>query len=182
MAGAAMSLVEIRPPEPARDAARVYALIERHRATLSQWMAGIVRPRSAADTEAFLWSQAEGNEEGRCAHRVILVDGKIAGICSLHGINAAHRYARLGYWLADSHVGRGVMSRALALLMRYAFEELGLHRLELGCAPENLRSCRVAERLGFRLEGELRDAQFLNGRFWNMRCYGLLADEWKNRR
>ncbi|MBP4046818.1 Protein N-acetyltransferase, RimJ/RimL family [Chromobacterium violaceum] len=177
-----MSLVEIRPPEPARDAARVYALIERHRATLSQWMAGIVRPRSAADTEAFLWSQAEGNEEGRCAHRVILVDGEIAGICSLHGINAAHRYARLGYWLADSHVGRGVMSRALALLMRYAFEELGLHRLELGCAPENLRSCRVAERLGFRLEGELRDAQFLNGRFWNMRCYGLLADEWKNRR
>ncbi|QIY78383.1 GNAT family N-acetyltransferase [Chromobacterium violaceum] len=145
-------------------------------------MAGIVRPRSAADTEAFLWSQAEGNEEGRCAHRVILVDGEIAGICSLHGINAAHRYARLGYWLADSHVGRGVMSRALALLMRYAFEELGLHRLELGCAPENLRSCRVAERLGFRLEGELRDAQFLNGRFWNMRCYGLLADEWKNRR
>ncbi|MBT2868884.1 GNAT family N-acetyltransferase [Chromobacterium violaceum] len=177
-----MSLVEIRPPEPARDAARVYALIERHRATLSQWMAGIVRPRSAADTEAFLWSQAEGNEEGRCAHRVILVDGEIAGICSLHGINAAHRYARLGYWLADSHVGRGVMSRALALLMRYAFEELGLHRLELGCAPENLRSCRVAERLGFRLEGELRDAQLLNGRFWNMRCYGLLADEWKNRR
>ncbi|KMN48543.1 GNAT family N-acetyltransferase [Chromobacterium violaceum] len=177
-----MSLVEIRPPEPARDAARVYALIERHRATLSQWMAGIVRPRSAADTEAFLWSQVEGNEEGRCAHRVILVDGEIAGICSLHGINAAHRYARLGYWLADSHVGRGVMSRALALLMRYAFEELGLHRLELGCAPENLRSCRVAERLGFRLEGELRDAQFLNGRFWNMRCYGLLADEWKNRR
>ncbi|WP_155295424.1 GNAT family N-acetyltransferase [Chromobacterium violaceum] len=177
-----MSLVEIRPPEPARDAARVYALIERHRATLSQWMAGIVRPRSAADTEAFLWSQAEGNEEGRCAHRVILVDGEIAGICSLHGINAAHRYARLGYWLADSHVGRGVMSRALALLMRYAFEELGLHRLDLGCAPENLRSCRVAERLGFRLEGELRDAQFLNGRFWNMRCYGLLADEWKNRR
>ncbi|OQS09580.1 hypothetical protein B0T37_13980 [Chromobacterium violaceum] len=177
-----MSLVEIRPPEPARDAPRVYALIERHRATLSQWMAGIVRPRSAADTEAFLWSQAEGNEEGRCAHRVILVDGEIAGICSLHGINAAHRYARLGYWLADSHVGRGVMSRALALLMHYAFEELGLHRLELGCAPENLRSCRVAERLGFRLEGELRDAQFLNGRFWNMRCYGLLADEWKNRR
>ncbi|VEB41335.1 Uncharacterised protein [Chromobacterium violaceum] len=53
------------------------------------------------------WSQAEGNEEGRCAHRVILVDGEIAGICSLHGINAAHRYARLGYWLADSHVGRG---------------------------------------------------------------------------
>ncbi|XLM21603.1 GNAT family N-acetyltransferase, partial [Chromobacterium piscinae] len=59
--------------------------------------------------------------------------------------------------------------------------ELGLHRLELGCAPENLRSCRVAERLGFRLEGELRDAQYLNGRYWNMRCYGLLADEWKNR-
>ncbi|MEN2428184.1 GNAT family N-acetyltransferase [Chromobacterium vaccinii] len=176
-----MSVVEIRSPEPALDAAAIYALIDRYRATLSQWMAGIVRPQSAADTEAFLRLQAEGNDEGRCAHRVILADGEIAGICSLHGISAAHRYARLGYWLADSHVGRGVMSQALALLLRHAFEDLGLHRLELGCAPENLRSCRVAERLGFKLEGELRDAQFLRGRFWNMRCYGLLADEWKNR-
>ncbi|MGC0153987.1 GNAT family N-acetyltransferase [Chromobacterium vaccinii] len=177
-----MSVVEIRPPEPARDAAAIYALIERHRATLSQWMTSIVRPQSAADAEALLRQQMEGNDAGRCAHRVILADGEIAGICSLHGISAAHRYARLGYWLADSHVGRGVMSRALGQLLSYAFEDLGLHRLELGCAPENLRSCRVAERLGFKLEGELRDAQFLGGRFWNMRCYGLLADEWKKLR
>ncbi|MBX9348593.1 GNAT family N-acetyltransferase [Chromobacterium piscinae] len=176
-----MSLVEIRSPDPAGDAEWIYALIERHRGTLSQWLSGIVKPQSAADTEAFLRLQAEGNHEGRCAHRVILADGEIAGICSLHGISAAHRYARLGYWLADSHVGRGVMSQALTLLLNYAFEDLELHRVELGCAPENLRSCRVAERLGFKLEGELRDAQFLRGRFWNMRCYGLLADEWKNR-
>lgn len=176
-----MSVVEIRPPEPARDAERIYALIERHRGTLSQWLASIVKPQSTADTEALLRLQAEGNDEGRCAHRVILANGEIAGICSLHGISAAHRYARLGYWLADSHVGRGVMSGALAQLLDYAFEDLALRRVELGCAPENLRSCRVAERLGFKLEGELRDAQFLNGRFWNMRCYGLLADEWKNR-
>ncbi|WP_434629555.1 GNAT family N-acetyltransferase [Chromobacterium sp. CV08] len=177
-----MSLVSIRPADPVRDAPALYALIDRYRATLSQWLSGIVKPRSVADAEVLLRLQAQGNQEGRSAHRLILADGEIVGICSLHGISAAHRHARLGYWLADSHVGRGVMSGALTQLLDYAFEDLALRRLELGCAPENLRSCRVAERLGFKLEGELRDAQFLGGRFWNMRCYGLLADEWKKRR
>ncbi|POZ63722.1 GNAT family N-acetyltransferase [Chromobacterium alticapitis] len=176
-----MSEVSIRPAMPERDAPAVYALIERYRATLALWMAGIVKPRSVADTEAFLWRQVQGNEEGRCAHRLILVDGEIAGSCSLHGISQAHCYARVGYWLADCHVGKGAMLRALTQLLDQAFGELGLHRVELGCAPENVRSCKVAESLGFRLEGELRDAQWLNGRFWNMRCYGLLAEEWKKR-
>ncbi|QEL54412.1 GNAT family N-acetyltransferase [Chromobacterium paludis] len=176
-----MSEVSIRPAVPERDAAAVYALIDRYRATLAQWMAGIVKPQSAADTEAFLRLQAQGNEEGRCAHRLILVDGEIAGSCSLHGVSQAHRSARVGYWLADHHVGRGVMRRAMEQLLEHAFHEMGLHRVELGCAPENIRSCKVAESLGFRLEGELRDAQWLNGRFWNMRCYGLLAEEWKKR-
>ncbi|VEB41336.1 Uncharacterised protein [Chromobacterium violaceum] len=73
------------------------------------------------------------------------------------------------------------MSRALALLIRYAFEELGLHRLELAARrkPAQLPRRRAP---GLPAGGELRDAQLLNGRFWNMRCYGLLADEWKNRR
>ncbi|POA97774.1 hypothetical protein C2134_14005 [Chromobacterium sinusclupearum] len=176
-----MPTVTIRPADPAADAAALYALIESYRATLSQWMAGIVKPQSAADTAAFLRQQVQGNAEGRSVHRLIEVDGEIAGICSLHGISQAHRYARIGYWLADCHVGKGVMQQALRQLLRHGFDELGLHRVELGCAPENVRSCKVAESLGFRLEGELRDAQYLNGRYWNMRCYGLLADEWKNR-
>ncbi|UTH74793.1 GNAT family N-acetyltransferase [Chromobacterium sp. IIBBL 290-4] len=173
--------VTLRPPEPERDAEAVHALIERYRATLAQWMSQVVKPRSAAEAEAFLRQQAKSNADGGSAHRIIEVDGEIAGICSLHGISQTHMSARVGYWLADHHVGKGAMRQALAQLLDHAFDDLGLHRVELGCAPENIRSCRVAERLGFRLEGELRDAQRLNGRFWNMRCYGLLASEWKER-
>ena len=175
-----MSRVGIREADPARDAPALFALMASSRPTLAQWLSSTVRPQSAAEMAALLLTQARSNQEGRAAHRLIEVGGEVAGVCSLHGINLAHGYARLGYWLADHHVGKGTMGLALRLLLAYAFDELGLHRLELGCAPENVRSCKVAERLGFRLEGELRDAQFLNGRFWNMRCYGLLADEWKN--
>ncbi len=177
----AMRTVDIREADPARDAPAVFALIERYRSTLSQWLSGVIKPQSAADTEAFLRLQAQGNEEGRCAHRLIIVNEEIAGMCALHGISQAHHYGRAGYWLADPFVGKGVMRLAMTRLLDHAFDELGLHRIELGCAPENVRSCKVAESLGFRLEGELRDAQYLNGRYWNMRCYGLLADEWKNR-
>jgi RimJ/RimL family protein N-acetyltransferase len=61
--------------------------------------------------------------------------------------------ADVGYWLAPAGRGRGAMTRALRLLMRYAFEQRGLTRVELFTLLDNVRSQAVAERAGFRLAG-----------------------------
>lgn len=176
-----MARIALRESDPERDAAPLCALIDRYLATLAQWLTSVVKLRSAEDARSFLQAQRDGNARGGVAHRLIVVDGEMAGARWLHGISQAHRYARLGYWLADPCAGRGIMHAALTQVIGYAFADLRLHRLELGCAPGSARSCAVAERLGFRREGELREAQCLNGRFWNLRCYGLLAEEWKHR-
>jgi [ribosomal protein S5]-alanine N-acetyltransferase len=71
------------------------------------------------------------------------------------GVNR-NRTGHIGYWCAPAARGRGVVTRALRLLSRYAFDELALLRLELITDPDNVGSQRVAEKAGYRREGVLR--------------------------
>jgi len=69
----------------------------------------------------------------------------------------------LGYNLDRDHVGQGLMYEALGAAIRYAFEELRLHRIMANYMPTNQRSGRLLRRLGFTVEGYARDYLFLGG-------------------
>jgi RimJ/RimL family protein N-acetyltransferase len=85
--------------------------------------------------------------------------------------------AAVGYWLAPDARGRGVATRTLRLLARWAFEHLAVARLELTCAPDNVASQRVAERCGFVRESVLRShIRFKGGRRDTM-VFSLLPGE-----
>jgi ribosomal-protein-serine acetyltransferase len=66
-------------------------------------------------------------------------------------------------------------------LTNVAFRDLGMHRVWLTADPTNRRSCAVAERLGFRLEGVRREDTLTDGRFHDTAIYAILEDEWANR-
>ena len=74
--------------------------------------------------------------------------------------------------------GRGVATAAARLAVRFAFEELGLIRLEITVALRNSASQRVAEKVGAVREGLLRKRLFINGQSEDALIYSLLADEW----
>ncbi|MFF4750551.1 GNAT family N-acetyltransferase [Streptomyces sp. NPDC002514] len=99
------------------------------------------------------------------------------------GINLIDRVqstARVGYWVLPEARGQRVATRALGLAARWAFTELGLHRLELGHALGHDASCRIAQSCGFRYEGTLRDAMFASGRhdaFRDVHLHGRLATD-----
>ena len=82
-----------------------------------------------------------------------------------------------GYWLDRGEVGKGVVTRACRTLIKYAFEELGMNRIEIQCSAENRRSAAVPERLGFTKEGVLRQAELRNGKLHDFSIYGLLAED-----
>ncbi|MGV9251646.1 GNAT family N-acetyltransferase [Streptomyces sp. NPDC003697] len=90
--------------------------------------------------------------------------GTILGHIGVTEIRRPLRVARIGYWVLPEARGQRVATRALGLVARWAFGELGLHRLELDHAVGHGISCRVAERCGFRYEGTLRGALFEAGR------------------
>ena len=99
------------------------------------------------------------------------------GEVALAGIDMANQRASVGYWLGPAARGRGLASHAVRLIARWAFDELGLVRLELTCGPDNPGSQGVAARCGFRLEGRLRShLAFKDGRRDSL-VYGLLPGE-----
>lgn len=96
-----------------------------------------------------------------------------------HRINWPNRKVEIGYWIAAEFSGQGLVTSACRALIQHAFEEWCLHRVEIHCATTNKKSCRVAERLGFQLEGVLREAQIVGARCLDLNAYGLLASEWE---
>jgi RimJ/RimL family protein N-acetyltransferase len=88
----------------------------------------------------------------------------------------------LGWMLGKPYWRRGYATEAAARCLRYAFEELGLNRVEFHCASGNSRSRSFPERSGFAHEGTLRQAQWLGDRFVDLELYSLLAHEWRGRK
>lgn len=85
--------------------------------------------------------------------------------------------ATLGYWVDREQAGRGVAPMAVAMATDYCFQGLGLHRMEINIRPENTKSLRVVEKLGFRDEGLRKDFLHIDGRWTDHRSFALTAPE-----
>ncbi|OQS40759.1 MULTISPECIES: GNAT family N-acetyltransferase [Chromobacterium] len=170
--------VSLSAPELS-DAPALFALINANRDALRPWMPWEPLTRSESDSRAFLQSAAVSRQAGTAYTWLVSRGGELAGVCDLHSVDASNRHAFVGYWLDRRQVGQGVMQAALTQLLNEAFGPLGLHRVAIDAAAANHRSCAVAQRLGFRFEGVLREYLLLQGRYCDARQYSLLAHEWK---
>ena len=83
----------------------------------------------------------------------------------------------LGYWMGAPHAGKGIMTEAVGLVAGYAFGTLHLNRLEASCLPENARSIRLLEKVGFVREGFARRYLRIAGEWRDHILWGLLADD-----
>lgn len=92
--------------------------------------------------------------------------------------NETHAIAGLGYILAPSERGQGLVSEAVEAMLAHGFNTLKLHRIYLDIDPQNERSIAVAERAGFRREGLFREAFFRDGEFLDSVFYAMLYEEW----
>jgi ribosomal-protein-serine acetyltransferase len=157
------------------DAEPVYALVDANRAHLRRWLGWVDAVRGVEHIRGFLAGVIERERAGTSLELVIEHAGEIAGICGFRSIDAANRSAEIGYWLRADREGRGIVTSACRALVGHGFGALGLNRISLAAAAGNARSRRVAERLEFRLEGILRDAEWRDGSFEDHAVYSLLA-------
>src|SRR3954453_14595118 len=109
-------------------------------------------------------------------------DGAIVGFLNLSEIvRGAFKNAFLGYGGVAGYAGQGYMREAMELVLREAFIELGLHRVEANIQPGNERSIALAERAGFELEGFSPRYLKIGGRWRDHERWALLAEEWRQR-
>lgn len=161
------------------DAAELFALVDAHREDLRRWLPWVDTTLVRDDTRRFLRVAVDQQDSGHGFHAGLRVDDRLAGIVGFHRIDWINRAVELGYWLAPTARGRGLMTGCCRAMVDHAMGRLGLNRIVIRCAEDNLKSRAIPERLGFTREGVQRQAEMLNGKYHDLVICSLLADEWK---
>ena len=162
-----------------RHAAELFELTVRSREHLRPWMPWIDSTRTVADSVEFIKSSLEQFARGEGLITGIWYRGSLAGAISFVNISQANNSAMIGYWIGADYQRQGLVTRACKALVDYGFSELGLNRIAIWVATDNLRSIAVPLRLGFVREGVERQAQRVNDRYVDIAVYSLLRSEWQ---
>jgi len=135
------------------------------------------RPISSVEHASWFSGLAASKDTVIFGIRTVTSDS-LVGTCQLTGIHSVHRSAELRIRIGDGDQrGRGFGREAVDLLLRHGFDDLNLHRVHLEVFATNARALSTYERCGFRHEGRLRDAAFLNGGWVDIVIMGILRDE-----
>ena len=162
----------------ASDAPDIFRAIDSQRDYLGRWLPFVEMTRELGDTEAYIESVGGGAADRRDWVFVIRHRGAFAGIAGLKETDHVNRRTEIGYWLSEPFQKQGLATRAVRALVSFAFESLGMHRIQIRCAVNNLPSRRIPERLGFAPEGIERDGERLTGGAYpDLQVYSLLRHD-----
>jgi [ribosomal protein S5]-alanine N-acetyltransferase len=145
---------------------------------------GIEEDPGEAELRERVESSVVGPREGKWAELVIAdrSSDELLGDVILHSFDWRHERAEVGFWLTPGARGRGAATEGVRLAVAWAFDELGLHRVEmitLPALPHVDRVLALARRLGFREEGVLRERNFERGRRLDAIMLAVLRPDWE---
>jgi RimJ/RimL family protein N-acetyltransferase len=160
------------------DTDAIFALQSNSR-VLRYWDSPPWKDRARADR--FVATCRQMAQEGTGARLVVerVADGMFIGWCCLVQWSPDYRSATLGYCLAEPAWSQGFATEAARALLQWAFDSLGLNRVEAQTDSRNIASSRVLEKLGFLREGTLRQNCVVDGEVSDSSIYGLLRGDWE---
>ncbi|MFD3166736.1 GNAT family N-acetyltransferase [Herpetosiphon sp. NSE202] len=163
-----------------RHAPAFLELVSTNRQYFGEWLGWANTMTTVADAEAFIAAGLTRFAEDGLPRVGIWHNQQLVGGMLFFPLDRRLMSTEIGYWLAESAGGQGLMVRATRALLEFVFDQLGLNRIGLNAVVENKRSRVVADRLGFTLEGVRRQTWTDGKRFADMACYSLLASEWRS--
>jgi len=161
-----------------RDSEELLPLIEKNRAYLREWLPWLDMTRDIDEMIAFIDASIRQHAAGLGFQAGIWHQNQIVGVIGYHHLEWANHSTCIGYWISEQFQHRGIMTKSCRALVEYAFEEWHLNRIEIRCAIGNTRSRAIPERLGFKPEGLLNEAEWLYDHYVDHVVYGMLAKEW----
>lgn len=138
----------------------------------------IYRPLTPMAEEAFL--RKLGESESDIVLAIMAREPEqFLGVTGLHQLDARNRHVQFGITVGEKSAwGKGYGTEATRLMVRYAFDTLNLNRVWLHVYEDNERALHVYQKVGFRMEGRLRQSYFREGRYWDTFVMAVLREEW----
>lgn len=170
-------VITVRPFQDA-DASEVHAAVTKSQDEAAPWLVEL-KGLSLADVQDYIASQPQTWNEDKAFNFLVLESNtvRIIGGCGLTQINRRHRFCNLYFWTRTGATGHGYATRAVVLMARFAFESLGMQRMEIVIEPENLASLRVAEKAGAISEGYLRSRLHHHGESRDAVIFSLVPED-----
>lgn len=154
-------------------ASAMFSAIDRDRERLRRFLPWVDGTRSESDSVQYIHSTIEKwNELSGFDYGIFLGDTYLGNV-GVHTVSWKNDRCELGYWILGEHERKGYASEAVAILERELFG-LGFHRIEIRCSHLNSRSAEVPKRLGYHLDGTLRDDGVENGKRRSTLVYSKL--------
>ena len=160
------------------DAEHIFKTIDSQREYLGKWLPFVEFTKSVKDSLDYVNSVVTMPEDCKEWQFSIFCGNDFAGLVGFKGTDRLNRKSEIGYWLCEEFQHRGIMTESVSALIKFGFSELDLNRIQIKCAPDNIRSNAIPQRLGFTLEGIERDSEFVRvGVFRDANVWSILKRE-----
>lgn len=159
---------------------QLFDTIHASRQHLTPWLNWVAKTTRAEHSLEFIQQAQQQRHNQEALALGIFYDNVIVGGIGMHDWNQQTGIAQIGYWISKDYEGKGIVKASVRGLVEYLFVTIGLNKIEIHFVPANKRSAAIAEQLGFRVEGVLRQRVLRNGRVEDLVVTGLLKAEWKN--
>lgn len=169
--------IVLRPYEVA-DFEELFAAVDRSRQHLGRWLPWVSATTRKEHSMEFIQKSMQELNDQESLVMGVFYDGAIIGGVGMHEWHHDTKRAQIGYWIDKEYEGRGVVTRCLQGFISYLFSVVGLNKIEIQYVVANKRSGAVAERLGFVIEGLIRQSALRNGIAEDVVVTGLLRQEW----
>jgi len=160
------------------DSIDVFLTIDTQRDYLGKWLPFVEFTRSVDFSRAFIQSILDTPYDSRELTFVILNEGQFAGLIGFKGTDRANNKTEIGYWLSEYYQHKGIITKSVEALIKFAFDELKMNRIQIRCGVGNIPSRNIPIRLGFYFEGIERAGElFPDGSYIDLEIYSKLRND-----
>lgn len=170
--------IELRSYEE-KDAEKLFANVKANFEHLRPFLHWVTPDYSLESARDFIIQNQTAAAKGEREGLGVFYREELIGSVGFVKFDWNSKGCEIGYFIAENFEGKGIVTKSCKALIDYAFETLQMNRVEIRCATENVRSRAIPERLGFRLEGILRQSLWRHTRLYDVAVYGILAAEWR---
>ncbi len=145
------------------DTVAIFNTIDSQRNYLGKWLPFVEHTKQLRDSASFVHSVIEASEDRFEYIFTIRKQDEFIGLIGFKDTDRGNLKTEIGYWLSEKYQKQGIVTRSVARLCDFAFQEMGMNRVQIKCAVENISSINIPKRLGFLFEGIERQGELLSG-------------------
>lgn len=160
------------------DSIDIFKTIDSQREYLGKWLPFVEFTKEISDTEKFVDSVVNAPEDKFEYVFTIRKRNVFVGLIGFKDTDKINKKTEIGYWLSEKHQKQGIITKSVDKLCDFAFNKLGINRVQIKCAVENKSSINIPKKLGFKFEGIERHGELLTGNiFTDLEIYSKLKGD-----